>query len=102
MNKLIKSPKFKRVGAVILAMLCMAVMSFSCFAAEGQGDVASEAVSAASSAFTTISSTVSIANIMKALGIALAAAVGFFFFWWAIRKVVRMVSAAFKKGKISV
>ena len=94
--------KLKKILSALCVVMVLSLCCFSAFAAEGQGDAASEAVSAASSAFTTVTSTISIANIMKGLGIALAGAVGFFFFWWAIRKVVRMVTSAFKKGKISV
>lgn len=94
------SPKFKKILSAVCVVMVLSLCCFSAFAAEG--DAASEAVSAASSAFTTVTSTISIANIMKGLGIALAGAVGFFFFWWAIRKVVKMVTSAFKKGKISV
>ncbi len=98
MSKFLAKPMVKRCGAVFMVVCVMALMCVTAFATSTPAD---EAVSAASTAFSTLTDTISISNIMRALAIALAAAVGFFFFWWAVRKVVRMVTAAFKKGKIS-
>jgi len=44
----------------------------------------------------------SIANIASIIGIVLASVVGLFLFWWGVRWVVRKISAAFTKGKMSV
>ncbi len=43
-----------------------------------------------------------IATIASIIGIVLAACVGLFLFWWGARKVVRMISSAFKGGRISI
>lgn len=106
MNKLQKFASNKAVKKVMTLILCVAMMltvGISAFAADGdQTAVQSEAVSAVSSAFSTITSTISVSNILKMVGIALAACVAFFFFWWGIRKVIKMVTNAFKKGKVSV
>lgn len=95
---------FKKIFAILA---CVTVLGAMCipFAFAAEGDVvspASEAVSAITSGFSQITSTITIGNVLSVLGIVLAVAVGFFFFWWGIRKVVRVVTAAFKKGKISV
>lgn len=89
----------KKILCVIGAVLIVSVLGVSAFA---ESTPVSEAVSAASSAFNTITGTFSIANIMSIVGIALAAALGFVFFWWGVRKVVRMVMKAFSKGRASV
>ena len=49
-----------------------------------------------------VTSAFSISTIAEIIGIVLAGCVGLFLFWWGARKVVRMISAAFKKGKISL
>lgn len=49
-----------------------------------------------------VTSNFNIATIAEIIGVVLGACVGLFLFWWGARKVVRMVSAAFKKGKISL
>lgn len=100
MKGLMKSCKVKRIFAALAVVLIIGAMAVPCFAAEG--DVASEAVSAMSQGFSTITGTLSIGNVLKVISIALGVCVGFVFFWWGIRKVVRMVTAAFKKGRASV
>lgn len=100
MKNLIRSRNFKRIFACLAVVLIMGAMAVPCFAAEG--DAASEAVSAMNQGFSTITGTLSIGNIIKVAAIALGVCVGFMFFWWGIRKVIRMVTAAFKKGKVSV
>ena len=49
-----------------------------------------------------VTSAFKISTIAEIIGIVLAGCVGLFLFWWGARKVVRMISAAFKKGKISL
>lgn len=49
-----------------------------------------------------VTSAFNITTIAQIIGIVLAGCVGLFLFWWGARKVVRMISAAFKKGKISL
>lgn len=93
---------FKKIFAILACVTVLGAMCIpAAFAADG-ASAASEAVSAITSGFSQITSTITIGNVLTVLGIVLAVAVGFFFFWWGIRKVVRVVTAAFKKGKISV
>lgn len=105
MRKLKKIMSNKAVKKGVTMFMCLAMMftmGMSAFAAEGDSAVASEAVNQVKTAFSTVTSTISITNILSMVGVALAACVGFFFFWWGIRKVIKMVTGAFKKGKISV
>lgn len=41
-------------------------------------------------------------TVVGVLGVAAAAAVGLVFMWWGGRKAVRMLMAAFTKGKLSI
>ncbi len=88
----------KKVFALFAVVMIIGAMAVPCFAAE----VDSEAVSAVKAGFTQVTGTISIANVLQVLGIVLGVAFGFFFFWWGIRKVIRVVSKSFKNGRVSV
>lgn len=45
---------------------------------------------------------ISVTSIVGVLATLAAAGVGFAFMWWGVRKAVRALMAAFKKGKISL
>ena len=59
-----------------------------------------------SSAFTTVLTTlqeqISVGTIVEVLAVAAGAAVGLAFMWWGVRKLVRVLMGAFKKGKVSL
>lgn len=88
----------KKVFSLFAVVMIMGAMAVPCFAT-GED---SEAVSAIKSGFTQVTSTISIGNVLQVLTIVLATALGFFFFWWGIRKVIRVASKSFKNGRVSV
>lgn len=45
---------------------------------------------------------ISVQTIVGVLGTCATAAVGLVFMWWGVRKVLRALMSAFKKGKISL
>lgn len=45
---------------------------------------------------------ISVSTIVGILGTCATASVGLTFMWWGVRKVVRALMSAFKKGKISL
>ena len=45
---------------------------------------------------------ISVATIVGVLATVVAACIGIVFMWWGVRKAVRALMAAFRKGKISV
>lgn len=49
-----------------------------------------------------ITAQVNVETIVGVLGVAAAAAIGMVFMWWGGRKAVRMLMAAFTKGKLSI
>lgn len=55
-----------------------------------------------SSIFTALQGQISVSTIVGVLAAVVGACIGLVFMWWGIRKVVRMLMAAFRKGKISV
>lgn len=45
---------------------------------------------------------ISVATVVEVLAVLAGAAVGLAFMWWGVRKLVRVIMAAFKKGKVSL
>ena len=45
---------------------------------------------------------ISVATIVGVMATIVAACIGIVFLWWGVRKAVRALMAAFRKGKISV
>ena len=45
---------------------------------------------------------ISVATIVGVMATIVAACIGIVFMWWGVRKAVRALMAAFRKGKISV
>lgn len=54
------------------------------------------------SVITAMTGQVSVATIVGVLATIVAACIGIVFMWWGVRKAVRALMAAFRKGKISV
>ena len=105
MNKLRKiasSPKMKKVLAVSCCMVVLCTcFVIGCCAADTTSTNGTSAVNAATTIFSTMSTDFSVANIVAIIGITLAASVGLYLAWWAIKKVSRAVISAFN-GKIKV
>lgn len=51
---------------------------------------------------TTLTGQFSVAEIVPVVTTALTAAVVLAFFWWGVRKVLRIIMSAFRKGRVSV
>lgn len=64
------------------------------------------ATAISSSDFTSVISAlqqqISVATVVEVLAVLAGAAVGLAFMWWGVRKLTRVIMAAFKKGKISL
>ena len=45
---------------------------------------------------------ISVATVVEVLAVVAGACVGLAFMWWGVRKVVRALMGAFKKGKVSL
>ena len=48
-----------------------------------------------------LTSQINVASVMGVVAAAAGASIGLTFAWWGARKTVRMIMAAFKKGKIN-
>ena len=55
-----------------------------------------------SSVITALTDQISVSSVVGVLATVVAACVGFAFMWWGLRKAIRALMSAFKKGKVSV
>lgn len=78
-----------------ITMVCMAVTSFAAETSPVQ-------YSDFESIFTALQGQISVSTIVGVLAAVVGVCVGLVFMWWGIRKVVSMLMAAFRKGKVSV
>lgn len=91
-----KSAAFRRgicLMAVFTVMACMGIAA----SADDAGFV-----DGIKQVTTEVTSQFSIANIASVIGVVLAGCVGLFLFWWGARKVVSLITKAFRGGKISL
>ena len=107
-NEVVKTEKkavnkrlFKRVGSLLCAFAILAISMVACFA-DGAASGGTEAVSAVQTVFTNVTGTINISNVVAILGIVVGACVGLVLMWFGIRKVIKIIMGAFRKGKISV
>lgn len=104
MNKLkrwCRTKAGKRILAVFGAMLVMCSMAVPAFAVEGE-PAGADAIAAAKSVIGEATKTINISNLTTILVYGVGIAIGLFLLWWGARKLVRIVTAAFKRGKVSV
>lgn len=99
-KKAVNKRLFKRVGSLLCAFAILAVSMVACFA-DG-ASTGTEAVSAVQTVFTNVTGTINISNVVAILGIVVGACVGLVLMWFGIRKVIKIIMGAFRKGKISV
>lgn len=106
-NEVVKTEKktvdkriVKRVGSLLCAFAILAISMVACFA-DG-ASAGTDAISAVQTVFTNVTGTINISNVVAILGIVVGACVGLVLMWFGIRKVIKIIMGAFKKGKISV
>lgn len=104
MNKLkrwCRTKAGKRILAVFGAMLVMCSMAVPAFAVEGAA-AGADAIAAAKSIIGEATATINVANLTTILVYGVGIAIVLFLMWWGARKLLRIVTAAFKRGKVSV
>lgn len=99
--KSIKAKAKQQAGKLVAIFSGGAVMtasSLTAFAADGTN----EAVSAAKEMMQAATGTLSIGNIVAIIVAGIGAVIGLFLAWWGVRKLMGMLMAAFKKGKVKL
>ncbi len=74
------------------------ISAFPALAAEGDPVSASDW----SAILTSLTAQISVSTIVAALATFITAGIGLVFMWWGVRKLVRTVMGAFRRGKLSV
>ena len=54
------------------------------------------------SILTALQNQISVANIVAILATLAGVSVAFAFMWWGVRKLIKVIMSAFKKGKVSL
>lgn len=54
-----------------------------------------------SSVLTAITGQISVTTVIAVIAGAIGAAVGLVFMWWGVRKLIRVIMGAFRKGRLS-
>lgn len=103
MNKVKQFFKSKNVRRVLSIASVMAVMAcMGCVYASADAATSEDITAGVQQVTDAVTSQFSISTIASIVGIVLAACVGLFLFWWGARKVIRMITSAFTKGKVSL
>lgn len=84
--------------APALAAPLAVVASFPAFAEGGTAVTAADWATV----ITALTNQVSVSTIVAVLATTVAAGIGLVFMWWGLRKAVRTIMAAFRKGRLSV
>jgi len=94
-----KRKSYKKILAVCFSVLLIALTALTAFAAD---DTAGAAVTAVGTLIDTVKGTLNIANIVSLLSLAVGAALALVLMWFGVRKLIRVIMGAFKKGRLSV
>ena len=87
-----------------LVPVTLAGTALSAFPAFAEGPTGTTPVSASdwSAILTSLTAQISVSTIVAALATFITAGIGLVFMWWGVRKLVRTVMGAFRRGKLSV
>lgn len=108
MNERVQKLKQKckqHAGKICAALTGGAVFvgnSISALAAETANDTSAQGVNAAKDLMNLVTAQINIANIVAIIGSGIGIAAATWLAWWGVRKLVRMITAAIGKGKLSL
>lgn len=83
-------------------MTIFGVMAFNMLVALETGSATAVTAADWASVISAMTGQISVATIVGVLAAIVASCIGIVFMWWGVRKAVRALMAAFRKGKISV
>lgn len=78
------------------------VVASNMLVALGSGGASAVTAADWASVISAMTAQISVATIVGVMATIVAACIGIVFMWWGVRKAVRALMAAFRKGKISV
>lgn len=97
----IKAKAKQHASKLVAAFTGGATMVATSVTALAAGE-SNEAVSAAQQMMQAATGTLSIGNIVAIIVAGIGAVIGLFLAWWGVRKLMGMLMAAFKKGKVKL
>ncbi len=92
---------WKKTAVVLMSLMMLCCVGISAFAAN-ISESTPVSYSDFSSIFTALQEQISVSTVVGVLAAVVGACVGLVFMWWGLRKVVSMLMAAFRKGKMKV
>ncbi len=104
LQKAASNPKLKKKLAVVCCALMMCTMMVPlASAADGTtGETYMSAEQAAQQMLGLVTAEVNFGTILSVIGVGIGAALALMLGWWGLRKLVKMVIGAFKKGNVSL
>ena len=91
----------KKVLAIVLSLVLALSLSVSAFASEAGPTVDADYQTVVKPIFDNILKQLSVANIVSLLAAVIGAGIVFVFLWWAIRKGIKILMSAIRKGRVS-
>lgn len=82
-------------------MKIFGLMAFNMLVALEAGSASAVTAADWASVISAMTAQISVATIVGVMATIVAACIGIVFMWWGVRKAVRALMAAFRKGKIS-
>lgn len=90
---------FKKVFAALMVFLLVPAMAFAEDGTASAGGVFS--TTELSTIISTITGVINVTSIIQMIAAMITACIGIVFMWWAIRKGIRVIMSAVRKGKVS-
>lgn len=90
---------FKKVFSALMAFLLVPAMAFAEDGTAAAGGTFS--TTELSSIIQTVTSVLNVQSIVGMIAAMLTACMGLVFMWWAIRKGIKVIMSALRKGKVS-
>ncbi len=87
---------------MLMSCAMMALMLVCMIVPASAAEVTPVSVTDFQSVLDALTAQISVATVVGVLAAAAAACVGLAFMWWGVRKLIRALMSAFKKGKVSL
>ena len=91
----------KKVFAIVLSLVLALSLSVSAFASEAGPTDSADYSTVVKPIFDNILKQLSVSNIVSLLAAVIGAGIVFVFLWWAIRKGIKILMSAIRKGRVS-
>lgn len=103
LQKAVSNPKLKKKLAVVCCALMMCTMMVPlASAADATAGEYMSADEAATQMLGLVTAEINFGTILSVIGVGIGSALALMLGWWGLRKLLRMVLGAFRKGKVSL